>query len=373
MELSYSEVTEDGVFLISASKDGKPMLRNGETGDWIGTFEGHKGAVWSACVNRPATHAATASADFTARVWDAISGDEVFNFAHKHIVRTVAFSQARGPRGGRRLPAPSRLTPVQDSKRLLTGGHEKLLRIFDLMAPDCAPSVLEGSPGPVRAARWLSDALLLVACNDAAGVRVWDLRTRGVALVLDTGADAVQDVALSGPLLVAAAGKSVRTWDAATFAPVATHALDFPVYSADCAVGRGRFVAAGADMWPRLYDLATGAELECNKGHHGPVHSVRFHRARRRGVGGRMDGWRAVQAARLTDAPVRPAPPCVRSERRELRVGQRGRHHQAVVEHNSGGGWRPAVMAGGAAEGGRGVTRVATGSARDAPLTASSR
>ncbi len=52
-----------------------------------------QGAVWSCVLNSTAMLAATASADFSAKLWDAISGNELHTLQHSHIVRACQFAE----------------------------------------------------------------------------------------------------------------------------------------------------------------------------------------------------------------------------------------------------------------------------------------
>ena len=55
---------------------------------------------------------------------------------------------------------------------LITGGFEKILRVFDLNRLDAAPTEVDKSPGSIRTLTWLhSDQTILSSCTDIGGVR----------------------------------------------------------------------------------------------------------------------------------------------------------------------------------------------------------
>ena len=58
------------------------------------------------------------------QVWDALTGDELFELKHRKIVRAADWSA--------------------DSAHIVTGGKEGVLRLYDVSRPEAEPGMLEG-------------------------------------------------------------------------------------------------------------------------------------------------------------------------------------------------------------------------------------
>ncbi|KAF2003980.1 serine/threonine kinase receptor associated protein-like protein [Amniculicola lignicola CBS 123094] len=276
-----SIVEEDQYYLISACKDKNPMLRNGTTGDWIGTFLGHNGAVWQSRLSTDATLAATASADFSAKVWDTHTGEALHTLQHNHIVRAVAFPNQPRP------------------QILATGGMEKKLRIFDLSRGSSASSPINDSSsaapamsyeigagvhtGTIKSIVWTADPNILVTASEDKKIRWWDLRTQstvGEYTVEGVVGTCEMDNTSADGILNVASGHSVYFFNS-TAPGTLIKSIKTPYEIASVALhsGQRKFVTGGSsqnDTWVRVWDFDEEKELETNKGHHGPIWSVSF-------------------------------------------------------------------------------------------------
>ncbi|OQR77451.1 serine-threonine kinase receptor-associated protein-like [Tropilaelaps mercedesae] len=266
VDLAFSQRSTGEVLLISACKDGRPMLRDGVTGDWIGTFEGHKGAVWSVCLDGVGKLAATGSADFTAKLWDTAEGTERLSLTHKHIVRAVEISP--------------------DGTYLTTGSADKKIRRFDISkgaggdASTEPLQTLDGHTAAVKYVRLLPDGKRLLSVGDDRTVRVWDPEAGEGGGLIKTIELTMQphslEITPAGDRFVMALGNKVQVWSTDSFETIKELSLSCPIYAA-CLHRDGRFVACGGEDF-RLYkmDLDTGAELESFRGHFGPIHCCAF-------------------------------------------------------------------------------------------------
>mmetsp|Transcript_6976 Transcript_6976/g.21231 ORF Transcript_6976/g.21231 Transcript_6976/m.21231 type:complete len:267 (-) Transcript_6976:623-1423(-) len=233
------------------------MLRDGVTGDWIGTFEGHTGAVWSACISDDTILAATGSADQTASVWDARTGDQLQHFPQKHVCKTVAF-----PR---------------DASQLLTGGLFDTVNLYDVQRPE--QILLQLDTGPVKFARFVErekDTILTGSANGK--ISHWDARSGKLIRSVDCMHELKSaELQRQSPVLsVVVADNSVHFYDSRNLELIKKYSVPDGTESASLQPSEERFVICGRDLQIRVMSYATGEELECLRGHHGPVMVIRF-------------------------------------------------------------------------------------------------
>jgi len=264
------------------------MLRDGISGDWIGTFIGHKGAVWQSRLSGDAVYAGTASADFTAKIWDTYTGQCLNTLQHEHIVRAVAFPQGPNP------------------QLIATGGFERKLRIWDMSRSQSQPSSISSSPtsaqensggpslmhyelgtgvhgGVIKSIVWGADFNLVITASDDKTVRWWDLRSRAPITKVDLeGELGTCEMNASSSthksVLSVASGKNAYFFDGQTpgqlIKKVTTqHDIASLAFNPD----ERKFVVGGKnDTYVRVYDFDQERELDVHKGHHGPIWTTNF-------------------------------------------------------------------------------------------------
>lgn len=246
------------------------------TGDWIGTYLGHKGAIWCTRISKDGTLAASSGADFSANLWNSKTGELLVSLPHKQIVRSCDLS-------------PGASLAEYSSARLITGSQDSSVKIWNITEKSVdlewsiATTGPDGSttPQPIRSALWISKDTIVTVTFE--GLVTWWKLIQDSHTVEKQG-----EIGLKGTTrqvefndthnqLIIASGKTGYFIDASTREIAKTFAVDYNI-SAMCVDKENTWIVTGSadDLWVHVYSYDSGKLLETLKGHHGPVHAASF-------------------------------------------------------------------------------------------------
>jgi WD40 repeat protein len=310
------------------------------------TLKGHDDAVTSVAWSPDGRRLATGSDDKTAKVWDAVSGQELLTLkGHSDYVRSLAWS----PDGKRLATASGQAAMVwevegktgelneavltlkghddavtsvawsPDGKRLATGSGRSLrsgigfLRTGEAKVWDAASGqellTLEGHDGKVNTVAWSPDSQRLATASGDKTVKVWDAATGRELLTLRRHTGSVLSVAWSpdGKRLATGGGdQTAKVWDATSGQELLTlEGHEDKVLSVAWSPD-GQHLATGSyDQTARVWDAASGQESLTLKGHTRPVYSVAWSPGGKRLATGSSDStakvWDAASGHELPD------------------------------------------------------------------------
>ncbi|MEZ4646747.1 MAG: protein kinase [Chloroflexota bacterium] len=238
---------------IAASPDGSLVAVGGSLGVWlydsetletVGLLQGHEDTVWDLAWSPDGTRLASASWDWTIRVWDVAAQTELFALRGDDQYINVAWSA-----DGSTLAATTWYTAVE----LWDVERRARTDTLDALTNDAINDVA-----------WSPQAALLAIATDGDGVFVWDVAAQAEAFHVD-----VPDVncvrwSPDGSLLATCSNAETdafQVWNGATGELVQEFAgQDYGVYDLAWAEEGAFLLSVGGDDTARLWNVAEGWE-----------------------------------------------------------------------------------------------------------------
>ncbi|KAM3067045.1 hypothetical protein ACMFMG_011824 [Clarireedia jacksonii] len=214
------------------------------------TLEGHMGSVNSVAFSPDGKLVVSGSHDKTVRLWDTATGQQIQPTLEGHMgwVNSVAFSP--------------------DGKQVVSGSHDNTVRLWDTATGQQIQPTLEGHTDRVYSVAFSPDGKQVVSGSYDKTVRLWDTATgQQIQPTLEDHMGSVNSVAFSpdGKQVVSGSwDKTVRLWDTATGQQIQPTLeghmgwVNSVAFSPD-----GKQVVSGSlNNTVQLWDTATGQQIQ---------------------------------------------------------------------------------------------------------------
>ena len=249
----------DGTRVVTASADKSARIWDAGTGAQLAILNGHGSSVYAAAYSPDGSRIVTASDDKTARIWDANTGAQLAVLSgHADQVSLAVYSP--------------------DGAHIVTASFDKTARIWDART-GAQLGVLSGHGDSVISAAYSPDGTHIVTASDDKTARIWDARSGKPLAVLSGHGDRVEsaDFSPDGTRLVTASrDKTARIWDARTGTQLAVLSVGSLVFSAAYSPDGTRIVTGSLDKAARIWDARTGVQLAVLSGHGSFVYSAAY-------------------------------------------------------------------------------------------------
>eukprot|EP00392_Amoebophrya_sp_AT5.2_P001024 g1026.t1 len=281
----------DGDFFISSANDGRCCLIRTETGERVGTYEGHDGAIKSCDVDAETTMVVTAGADSRVVFYDAMAGDVIYSLNHGGIVKSVEFNQ--------HPECQDRIVTCAD--KFKTTPNNISIWQFDFTTDDlqCERVLfIDQVKLPMKATqvKWGPFDETLISIHEEGTFAVWDIINESMIKIVEAHTQPIKSLSFNENrtlMLTASRDKTVKMWETQEYSALKKYtsnrpfndAVISPLYT-DKANPKYHVIAGGGvearevtqttegSFESVIFNMVLEEEIGTIKGHFGPMNTI---------------------------------------------------------------------------------------------------